>query len=268
MTIYTPYPAHDEVIGRKFIKFYEPERLMVINMIHAIADLHLSIGTENKEMDIFGENWRNHTRKIEENWNAVVHDHDTVVIAGDICWATGMENALLDLEFIHNLAGERKIILKGNHDYWWNTVTKLDNFAREKGLHTLRFLHNDAIKIEDKIVCGTRGWMLEENPQNADNYKIFEREKIRLELSLQKAGKLQEENEEIIAFMHYPPVTQNNDNTEFLEIMKNFGVRRCYYGHLHGASHKSAVIGEVAGIDLRLVACDYTDFTPVPLLDI
>ncbi|MCL2838256.1 MAG: metallophosphoesterase [Oscillospiraceae bacterium] len=243
-------------------------------MIYAIADLHLSIGTENKEMDIFGENWRDHTRKIEENWNSIVGADDTVVIAGDICWATGMENARLDLEFIHNLAGARKIILKGNHDYWWNTVTKLDNFARECGFHTLRFLHNDAIVVEDKVVCGTRGWMLEENPQNADNYKIFEREKIRLELSLEKARKLQQaepdlcsgaSEAEIVAFMHYPPVTRGSDNTDFLEIMRKFGVKRCYYGHLHGASHKSAVIGEVDGIDLRLVACDYTDFAPVPV---
>jgi len=255
--------------------------------IYGIADLHLSIGTANKEMDIFGEKWRNHTLKIEEKWKNIVGEDDTVIIAGDICWATGMENSKLDLEFIHNLPGKQKLILKGNHDYWWNTVTKLDNFVRGCGFHTLRFLHNDAIKVEDKIICGTRGWMLEENPENADNHKIFEREKIRLELSLQKAKKLQEDireaefNEgqgnisaaglanpndglqnEIITFMHYPPVTKCSDNIDFLEIMQKFGVKRCYYGHLHAAAHKAAVVGEVNGINLQLISSDYIDFTP------
>jgi len=260
--------------------------------IFVIADLHLSIGTENKEMDIFGENWRNHTQKIEENWKNVVGADDSVIIAGDICWATGMENAKLDLEFIHNLPGKQKIILKGNHDYWWNTVTKLDNFIRECGFHTLKFLHNGAIVVEDKIICGTRGWMLEENPENADNHKIFEREKIRLELSLQKAAKLQnvlreaEFDEgpgsvpaaesadslnrlqnifEILVFMHYPPVTKNSGNVDFLEIMKSFGVKRCYYGHLHASAPKVAVLGLVDGIDLQLIASDYLDFKPVKI---
>ena len=243
-------------------------------MIYAIADLHLSIGTENKEMDIFGENWRNHTQKIEENWQSTVGADDTVVIAGDICWATGMENSRADLEFIHNLPGQ-KIILKGNHDYWWNTITKLDNFARENGFHTLKFLRNDAIAVEDKIICGTRGWMLEENPENADNHKIFEREKIRLELSLEKATKLvgagparpqdHVEAPEILVFMHYPPVTRHSENSDFLEIMRKFGVRRCFYGHLHGKSHKSAIIGDVDGINLQLIASDYVGFTPIPM---
>ena len=242
-----------------------------MKMIYAIADLHLSIGTENKKMDIFGEVWRNHTRKIEENWRKVVTDNDTVVIAGDICWATGMENSRADLEFIHRLPGQ-KIILKGNHDYWWNTVTKLGNFARDCGFDTLKFLHNDAIAVEDKIICGTRGWMLEENPQNADNHKIFEREKIRLELSLEKATQLvgagsarpqdHAKAPEIIAFMHYPPVTRHSENADFLDIMRSFGVRRCFYGHLHGKSHKAAIIGDVNGVNLQLVASDYVGFVP------
>jgi len=238
--------------------------------IFGIADLHLSIGTANKEMDIFGGNWRNHMRKIEENWESIVDVDAAVVIAGDICWATGMENAKFDLEFIHNLPGAQKIILKGNHDYWWNTVTKLDNFSRECGFDTLRFLHNNAMIVEDKVICGTRGWMLEENPENADNHKVFEREKIRLELSLEKAKKLQmdvggNESLEIIAFMHYPPVTKHSSNSDFLEIMRKFGVKRCYYGHLHGAAHKAAIIGEVNGINLQLISSDYMDFKPLKI---
>jgi len=260
--------------------------------IYGTSDLHLSIGTANKEMDIFGEHWENHAQKIKENWEKTVAQEDTVVIAGDICWATGTANSRLDLRFINELPG-RKIILKGNHDYWWDTVTKLNKFAEECGFGTLRFLHNDAAIVEDKIICGTRGWMLAEGGTSAaEDIKIFEREKLRLDFSLQKATKIvgttapgrpQKNNTvphvsgddtrtvppEIIVFMHYPPVNKNSGgsapggNTEFIDIMKSYGVKRCYYGHIHSNGRKIAIEGDFAGVNLKLISTDCTDFTPI-----
>lgn len=227
--------------------------------IYALSDLHLSLGTD-KPMDVFGGKWENYTEKLYENWQRTVSNDDLVIIPGDISWAMYIEDSYNDFDFINKLNG-KKVILKGNHDYWWTTMKKMEEFLISNNFDTIKILHNSAIAFEDAAICGTRGWsLLDETPQEED-VRIFDRECKRLILSLEEASRLKKDR--IIVGMHYPPTDKDKPNGAFLEIMKQYNVKCCVYGHLHSYSHNRAVEGINNGINLRLVSSDYINFTPV-----
>ena len=227
--------------------------------IYAISDLHLSFGN-NKPMDIFGVNWTNHEEKIKQNWLEKVKPDDTVILPGDFSWATYLEDTKLDFEYLNNLPG-KKILLKGNHDYWWTTLTSMRKFISDNNFENIDFLYNNSYLVEDKIIVGTRGWVLQDTEESR---KMINRENERLKLSLKSAIENFGEDKEIIVFMHYPPLSSknllNNLHLEFYKTMKQYDVKRCYYGHLHGNSHMDAIEGEIGGIDFNLVSADYLDF--------
>lgn len=227
--------------------------------IYVIADLHLSF-TQNKPMNIFGDNWTNHEEKIKQDWLEKVKPNDTVILPGDFSWATYLEDTKLDFEYLHNLPG-KKILLKGNHDYWWTTLTSMRKFISDNNFENIDFLYNNSYLVEDKIIVGTRGWVLQDTEESR---KMINRENERLKLSLKSAIENFGEDKEVIVFMHYPPLSSknllNNLHLEFYKTMKQYDVKRCYYGHLHGNSHKDAIEGEIGGIDFNLVSADYLDF--------
>lgn len=227
--------------------------------LFVIADLHLSLGTD-KPMDVF-QGWSNYTERLKENWNRVVKPEDTVVVAGDISWAMKLEDTYNDMEFIHSLPG-KKILLKGNHDYWWSTKTKIENYLTANGFNDIFLLFNNSYEAEDKIICGTRGWLY--NSISDEDMKIVNREVGRLRLSLSDAEISGNTQAEKIVFLHYPPVYDNMECKEILAEMSENGIKRCYFGHIHGKqAAKKAPIGEYKGIKMHLISCDYVDFTPV-----
>ncbi|TYQ17669.1 UNVERIFIED_CONTAM: hypothetical protein Cloal_0027 [Acetivibrio alkalicellulosi] len=228
--------------------------------IFAISDLHLSHSI-NKPMDIFGERWSHYMEKIKSNWEQSVTDKDYVFIPGDISWATYLEQSISDFSFIEQLPG-RKIISKGNHDYWWSTMNKLEEFLESNNFKTIDFMHNNSFNIEEFIICGTRGWKCPgDDGFGQEDKKIYERELKRLELSL-KSIKKSSEKENIIVMMHYPPFNSSKESTGFVEIMGEYSVKKCFYGHLHGSGFSIAVEGEIEGIDFKLVSSDYLNFNP------
>lgn len=229
--------------------------------IYAISDLHLALSVD-KPMDIFGHIWENCVERLWENWQKTVKSTDVVIMPGDISWATYIHNADADFAFIDRLNGQ-KLILKGNHDYWWTTLRKMNQYLEKKAFHSIRFIHNNAFLIGTTAICGTRGWTLPHASSTQEDIRFFEREKQRLVLSLEDARR--QKAETIIAALHYPPVEQNGGNTGFLEIMQQYGVAKCVYGHLHGAGHRQAVNGTAGGIEMQLVSCDYLNFTPILL---
>ena len=227
--------------------------------IFAIADLHLALGTD-KPMDVFGGRWSNYMDKLKSNWLETVKAEDTVIIPGDVCWATYIENAYEDFKFIEELPG-KKIISKGNHDYWWTTASKLNKYLEANGFKTISFMHNNAFLIENIAICGTRGWKCPgEDDFKKDDEKIYKREVERLELSIKAA--LKTEHFFKIVFMHYPPATVKTQASGFIDIMNKYGITECYYGHLHGDGIKGAVEGVYRGIDLKLISADYLYFQP------
>ncbi|AEY64782.1 metallophosphoesterase [Clostridium sp. BNL1100] len=231
--------------------------------IFTIADLHLALGID-KPMDVFGGRWSNYMEKLKENWIGNVSDNDTVIIPGDVSWATYIDSAYEDFRFIEDLPG-KKVISKGNHDYWWTTSSKLNKYLSENNLSTISFMHNNAFELEGVAVCGTRGWKGPgEDDFKKDDEKIYKREIERLELSVKAALKL--ELSHMLVFMHYPPVTVKSPMTGFIDIMKKYEIKECYYGHLHGEGIKGAIEGEYEGIDLKLVSADYLNFKPFKII--
>ncbi len=228
--------------------------------IYALADLHLSFGAD-KPMDIFGPKWKNYTQKIKDNWQSIVSNDDLVIIPGDVSWATYLSEAYDDFKFINDLPG-KKVIIKGNHDYWWTTLKKMEEFLAENSFDTIKILNNTAIAFEDAAICGTRGWSVQEN-NDEDDARIIDREKKRLILTLEEAVKLKKER--LIVGIHYPPFDRHGEENGFLEIMRNYDVDICVYGHLHSYAHKNAVEGDIDGINLRLVSGDFVDFTPIKI---
>lgn len=230
--------------------------------LYAIADLHLPLGID-KPMDIFGKSWANYVERLCDNWQSNIKDTDITVLPGDFSWATYLEQSVKDFEFLHKLNGH-KILLKGNHDYWWTTMNKLNEFTAKLGFDDIKFLQNNSFMYEDIAICGTRGWI---HPAwdnfGSDDRKIFDREVVRLELSLNSAG----DCKEIYVFTHYPPMSVSKESNAFTDTMKKYPVTKCIYGHLHSASHKNAVEGIIDGIDYRLVSGDYVEFCPVKLRD-
>ncbi len=229
-------------------------------MLYTIADTHLSFTTE-KPMDIFGSRWENHAEKLKENWLATVKDSDTVVIPGDISWGIDLEEAKEDLLFLDSLPG-RKLIGKGNHDYWWTTVNKMTSFIDNCGITTISFLYNNAHLVDNIIVCGTRSWMSEFGVK-AEDERIIKREAQRLEISLEAGAKLKEENPDakIAVFTHYPIVFGEFINYEIIDVLYKYGVNDVYYGHLHNVK-ESQLDKSYLGIDFHLVAGDYIGFMP------
>ncbi len=222
--------------------------------LFAIADTHLSLGTD-KPMDIF-KGWSGYVDKLRENWESTVTDSDTVVIAGDISWGMSLEGALDDFRFIDSLPGQ-KIILKGNHDYWWTTMRKMETFLNQNEMNTIRFLHNNTITVGDIAVCGSRGWFFDAE-ESADN-KVLLREAGRLRTSINLA---KETGLEPVVFLHYPPITQNMVCEEIYNVLLETGVRRCYYGHLHGPSMTRSINSVRDGIEFALISCDFLAFAP------
>ena len=234
--------------------------------VFTIADLHLSANA-NHPMDVFGARWQGYTKKIEKNWRAVVTDADTVILPGDISWAMNLLEAREDFAFLDSLPG-KKLIGKGNHDFWWETAAKLHRFFDENGFTTISLLYNHALIVEDLIVCGTRGWFLEEEKQQTvgevDFAKIRNREVARLKISLDAAKALQkDENDglEIVAFLHFPPVWNGYVCREIVDLLAAYGVRRCYCGHIHGVYHVPAT-EPFEGIDFTLISSDFLQFIP------
>lgn len=227
--------------------------------IYAIADLHLSF-LEDKPMNIFGDNWENHAEKIKNNWTEKVKPEDTVVLAGDFSWAMYLNDTKLDFKYLNDLPGT-KILLKGNHDYWWGTLSKMNEFLKENNIENIKFLYNNSYLVENKIIVGSRGW----NTLDVDdNSKMIKRENARLELSINDGLSKYGADKEIIAFMHYPPINKgellNGIKTQFVKTLEKYNVDSCYYGHLHGTSHKDAVEGKIQEIKYKLISADYLKF--------
>lgn len=222
--------------------------------LYAIGDLHLSLGAD-KPMDIFGGNWLGYMDKLRQGLS-VIGPADTTVLLGDLSWALDLEGAKEDFRFLNEIPG-RKIILKGNHDYWWNTVTKFQRFCQENSFSDLHILNNNHFEYEGVAICGTRGWFYEEEKSGEHDEKVFRRELLRLEASLQSAGELPK-----LVFLHYPPRYRGYQCPEILELLTKYGVIACYYGHLHGASHSLAMEGAWDGVEFRLVSADKLDFQP------
>ncbi len=226
--------------------------------LYAIGDLHLCLGAP-KPMDIFGGAWVGYMEKLRQGL-ACITEEDTTVLLGDISWAMSLEAAKADFAFINAIPG-RKIILKGNHDYWWSTAAKFEKFCRENGFENMELLHNNSFVYGDFAICGTRGWFFEEERSGDHDEKVFKRELCRLEASLQAAGDRRK-----LVFLHYPPRYKGYECPEILALLKQYEVLRCYYGHLHGFSHKLAMEGLWDGVDFRLVAADYLDFHPATVI--
>ena len=236
--------------------------------LYVMADLHLS-SDGKKSMEIFGARWSDYMNKIRRNWSAVITDEDTVIVPGDISWALRLEDAREDLLFLNSLPG-KKLIGKGNHDFWWTTVKKMREMMVENGIDTIDFLYNNAYRFEDCIVCGTRGWFVEENQQhtvgNADYMRIVSREVIRLKLSLDEAVKLRGDDTAlpILVFLHFPPVWNGFVCREIVDALHEYGIKTCYFGHIHGAYYMPRTT-EFEGIEFILTAADALNFSPMPI---
>lgn len=228
--------------------------------LFVIGDLHLSLRSD-KPMDIFS-GWDDHVERLRKNWQQRVKPDDTVVIPGDVSWAMSLEGALEDFKFIDSLNG-RKIILKGNHDYWWSTKTKADNFFKENGITTINILNNNFYAYDGVGICGTRGWI--NDGTEPQDLKVILREAQRLERSIQGAL---EENLKPIVFLHYPPLFNQDRNDAIMEVLLKYGIKLVFYGHLHGHAHRFAVIGEREGIEFRLISSDFLHFSPYEITDI
>ena len=221
--------------------------------LFVLGDTPLSLGGA-KPMDVF-PGWNGYVEKLEANWRKLVKPEDTVVLAGDISWSMRLADTRKDFAFLNGLPGQ-KLIMKGNHDYWWSTANKMNAFFRAEGFDTLRLLHNNSYTVDGYALCGTRGWLFDADEPHDE--KVMNREIGRLRLSLQAA----EPGKERLVFLHYPPVYTGADAPEIVAVLKEYGIRRCFYAHLHGKAIRFAVQGEVDGIRYKLVSADGLQFCP------
>lgn len=226
--------------------------------LYAIGDLHLCLGAE-KPMDVFGGNWVGYMDKLKAGLS-VIKPEDTTVLLGDLSWGLSLEESTEDFRWINEIPG-RKIILKGNHDYWWSTASKFNKFCENNGFENQFILNNNHYEYDGWAICGTRGWFFEEERSGEHDEKVFKRELIRLEASLQSAGELPK-----MVFLHYPPRYKGYQCDEILQLLEKYEVRRCFYGHLHGPSHKLAMEGLWDGVEFRLVSADFLDFKPFTVI--
>lgn len=225
--------------------------------VFAIGDLHLS-HKSNKPMDVFGQHWENHTKKLKANWEQVVSDEDIVLVPGDISWAMRLDEARMDLDWLDHLPG-KKICIRGNHDYWWDRPSPLN-----RAYEHIYFLQNTAYQMGDIAICGTRGWSLGEGENPEENERLLQRECGRLKLSLEAAMKL--DIKEIWVMLHYPPIDEGSETSPFIELMKHYPVTKVIYGHLHDAlSWEKALVGRHEEIIYHLVSADYLNFKPLLL---
>ena len=222
--------------------------------LYAIGDLHLSLSAD-KPMDVFGSKWENYTQRIAAAFS-VLHDDDVIVLAGDTSWGISLDEALADFQFLDALPG-KKLLLKGNHDYWWGTAAKMKKFFADNDITTLDILHNNCFFYGDYAICGTRGWFYEEEAAGTHTGKMLAREALRLEASLAAAG-----GKPILCFLHYPPIYQGYQCPEMLNLLDRYGVERCYYGHLHGPTHVRAFEGRRNSTEYALISADYLQFIP------
>lgn len=233
--------------------------------LYVIADLHLATADASKSMEVFGKRWLNYIEKLNNNWRRVISDNDTVIIPGDISWGLTTSDARQDLLWLDSLPG-KKVILKGNHDFWWSTVSKLNAFFEENKITSISVLNNNAIELEGKILAGSRGWFTDKSMQNAeenvDYDKIVNREAIRLEMSLAQAEALRgESDKEILVFLHFPPVWSDFACQPILEVLKKHKISKCYFGHIHG-SYSLPDSFEFENISFSLISADFLDFMP------
>lgn len=226
--------------------------------LYAIGDLHLCLGAP-KPMDVFGGVWNGYMDKLKEGMSCITED-DTTVLLGDLSWALDLNASKADFAWINEIPG-RKIILKGNHDYWWSTAAKFHKFCQENEFSDMFILNNNCYEYEDWAICGTRGWFFEEERSGEHDEKVFKRELCRLEASLKAAG-----DKRKMVFLHYPPRYKGYECREILDLFEKYQVRRCFYGHLHGGSHKLAMEGLWDSVEFRLVAADYLDFKPFKVI--
>lgn len=222
--------------------------------LFVIGDTHLSLSCD-KPMDIF-KGWADYVERIESNWNKIVGENDSVVIPGDISWAMSLQEAVKDFEFLNNLNGT-KYILKGNHDYWWNTASKMNKFFEENSFDSIKIIHNNAFSVEGFALAGSRGWFYDDTA-DADK-KVILREAGRLRASLKEAERL---GGEIIAFLHYPPLSETQKCDEILDVLGEFSVKRCFFGHLHGFVSPANAQINYNGTKFSLVSADYLKFVP------
>lgn len=227
--------------------------------LYAIGDLHLSLNGD-KSMEVFGNAWRDYVGRLQDAF-LKLNDDDVTVLCGDLSWGMSLEESLEDLRFINDLPG-RKILIKGNHDYWWNTAAKMKRFFFEHALDKLEILHNNCLWYGDTALCGTRGWFYELERQGGHDEKVLLREVGRLEASLQAA-----QNAPKLCFLHYPPLYQGYECPQILELLRRYGVKACFYGHLHGASHSRAWEGSYYETRFALVSADYLGFVPKKICD-
>ena len=226
--------------------------------LYAIGDLHLCLGAP-KPMDVFGGNWTGYMDKLKSGLSHITEE-DTTVLLGDLSWALSLEESAADFAWINEIPG-KKIILKGNHDYWWSTAAKFSKFCEANGFQNMNLLNNNCYEYEDWAICGTRGWFFEEDRSGTHDEKVFKREMCRLEASLKAAGEKRK-----MVFLHYPPRYKGYECREILELLEKYEVRRCFYGHLHGGSHKLAMEGTWDSVEYRLVSADYLNFQPYPVI--
>ena len=235
--------------------------------LFAIADLHLStLDSTNKSMEVFGRRWTGYTEKLKTNWQRLVTDNDTVIIPGDISWALTLEESLSDLLFIDSLPG-KKILGKGNHDFWWCTMKKHREFFEKYSINSISFLFNNAYETEKFIIAGTRGWYHDEDvaniPDNTDFEKLTNRETFRLKASLNEALKLKESSpeKEILVFMHFPPFWNGKESEPTIELLLEYGIKKVYYGHIHGNYTVEPKFIH-RGIEMSIISADYLGFIP------
>ena len=238
--------------------------------LYVISDLHLSTNqTTNKSMEKFGTKWKDYHKKLEKYFKAIINDDDTVIIPGDISWAMTLDEALSDFKFLDSLPGT-KIIGKGNHDFWWSTATKINTFFEANEIKSIKLLHNNAYLVENCIICGSRGWFYDEKQQktvgDVDYDKIVAREAQRLEISINEALKIKQENPNlpILVFLHFPPIYADCICDPILDVLKKYNIETCYYGHIHN-NYALPRQFEVDGISFIMVAADYLNFAPMPI---
>lgn len=233
--------------------------------LYVIADLHLATADSSKSMEVFGKRWSNYIEKLNMNWRKIVTDNDTVIVPGDISWGLTASDAADDLIWLDSLPG-KKILLKGNHDFWWSTATKLNAFFATNGITTISVLSNTAVEADGRIIAGSRGWFTDRSMQNAeenvDYDKIVNREAIRLDMSLSQAKKLQAESQkEILVFLHFPPVWSEFVCEPILNVLKKHEISNCYFGHIHG-SYSQPEVFEFENIKFHMISADFLDFMP------
>lgn len=233
--------------------------------VFVMADLHLATVNSQKSMEVFGRRWINYIEKISKNWKTLVKAHDTVIVPGDISWGLTIDEAKNDLKWLDSLPG-KKILIKGNHDFWWSTASKINSFFEDNNINSIKILNNSAVIVEDYIIAGSRGWFTDRSMQNADEKvdydKIVNREAIRLDLSLKYANELKREtNREIVVFLHFPPVWGGYICEPIFNVLKKHKIYRCYFGHIHG-NYSQPDMFEYDSVKFYMISADYLDFIP------